>query len=210
MPARREEEDGERRTVLLALRALRWLSVPGGRADVRNVSVRHEAHGEPHCLHAHTHHQAGLALALGCRAHVPGHPGHRSHSVRSDRFCALQRHAHRAGVRARAELRAADGHLPDLPHHVPDDRRAEHGGVRFTQAAARPRDVHHLLGHADQNQPHLPYFRTGQEVGDGAEVHQPYIAARHHLHPRLLPGETKLVAVQRSGDSSIMFGHVRK
>lgn len=138
---------------------------------MRNVSVRHEAHGEPHCLHTYTHHQAGLALTLGCRAHVPGHPGHRDHSVYSDCLRSLQRHAHRTGIRARTELRVADRHLPHLPHHFPHDRRAKHGGVRFTQAAAWPRYVHHLLGHADQNQPHLPHLRTGQEVSDTTEVH---------------------------------------
>lgn len=81
-------------------------------------------------------------------------------------------------------------YLPDLPDHLPDDCGARCGSLCIPAPPAGPRHGHHLLCHADQNQPHLPHLWTGQEVGDPAQIHQPHIPAGHHLHPHLCPGES--------------------
>jgi len=46
--------------------------------------------------------------------------------------------------------------LPDLPHNLPDDRRARCCGVCLPAPPAGPRYGHHLFRHVNQNQPHLP------------------------------------------------------
>lgn len=80
-------------------------------------------------------------------------------------------------------------YLSDLPDHLPDDRGARCGGVCVPAPPAGPRHGHHLLRHANQNQPHLQNLRTGQEVGDSSQIHKPHLPARYHLHPHFCPGK---------------------
>ncbi|XP_061418807.1 metabotropic glutamate receptor 8 isoform X2 [Lethenteron reissneri] len=192
---RRAQEEGEGRAVLLELRALRGLLLPARRVQLPPVPLQHAPQRQPHGLRRHPHRQARVALALRRRAGLPRHPGPPHHGVRDRHLRALQRHAHRARVWPRAQLRAAHGNLPVLRHHLPHDRRAQPRRLLLPPHLPRPGHVRQLRGAAHQDQPHLPHLRAGQAVGDGAAPHQPRVAARHHLfaHRHAAPGSVHLV-----------------
>ncbi|VCX10768.1 unnamed protein product, partial [Gulo gulo] len=155
------QEDGEGRALLLALRALRRLPLPGGRVHVRGLPRGYAAHAQPHGLPPHARRAPHLVLALGRAAPPAGRAGQHGHHHRRGHLRAPQQHAHRPRVGPRAQLRAAHRHLPHLRHHLPHGGRARGGRVRRPPALPRPGHHAQLLGPAHQDQPHLPHLRAG-------------------------------------------------
>lgn len=91
--------------------------------------------------------------------HRPGlhlHAGDHRHLLRHRHLRPLQRHAHRASVRPGNELRAADGDLSVLRHHLPDDRHAGRGRLLTQKDLLGLGDVFQLRCAAHKDQQDTP------------------------------------------------------
>ncbi|XP_068507056.1 uncharacterized protein [Syngnathus scovelli] len=177
------QEGAEGRGVLLALRALPGLQLPGRPLRLPAVPLPAAARPQRHRLPAHPGGAAGVALALGAGARPGGRAGHGGHRRRGGRLPPPQPHARREGVRAGDELRASDGHLPVLRGHLPHGGAARRGRVLAAPPLPGSGLVPELRGSADQNQPHPAHLCPGQDGGGGAALHLARLAAAHHVLP---------------------------
>ena len=146
------------------------VSFAGIRVHMWAVSLRDATRYQPHRLRPHPDHQAGVALPLGCRARLHLHAGHHRHLFCHRHLRPVQRHANRAGVGAGDELRAADGNLPVLRHHVPDDRDARCGSVLVPEDLPGTGHVLQLCSAAHQDQQDTPHLRAREEICNGTQV----------------------------------------
>lgn len=142
----------------------------GIRVHLWTVSIRNATWCQPHRLRSHPDHQAGVALPLGRGPRLHLHAGDHRHLFRHRHLCPVQWHAHRASVRAGDELRPADGNLPVLRHHVPDDCHAGCGSVLVQEDFLGLGDVFQLCCTAHQDQQDTPHLWTREEVCNGTQV----------------------------------------
>lgn len=120
------------------------LSSSGFRVHLWAVPVWNATRRQPHRLRPHSHHQAGVALPLGRGSRFSLHAGNHRHLLRHRHLRALQRHPYCASVGPGDELRAPDGDLPLLRHHLPDDLYARRGSVFLQEDFPGLRDVFQL------------------------------------------------------------------
>lgn len=139
-----EEEDGEGDAVLLALRAVRRVPVPGRRGDLSALLLQRAAQREPHGLPLHPHRQAGVALALGRHTRLLGHAGDYRHHFCHGNVHQVQRHSHRPGFWEGTQLRPVNWDISLLHNHVSDDRQTKRCRVLLPADLLGLGDVHQL------------------------------------------------------------------
>lgn len=149
---------------------LKIVSPPGFRVHLWAVSLRDATQCQPHWLCSHSHHQAGVALPLGCCPRLHLHDGHHRHLLRYRHIRAVQRHADRASFGPGDELRAANGNLPVLRHYFPDDCHSRCGSVLVQENLLGLGYVFQLRCSAHKDQQDTPHLWTREEVCNSTQV----------------------------------------
>ena len=164
--------------LLLDLRQVRRVRVPGGRVHVSGVRQRAPAKQQPHGL---LHAAARVHVAaehVGRRTCQRRRHRHHDHVVRVRRVLPLREHARHHGEWPRAVLRAARRLVPLLRHDVLHGGQAVAGDVRLPTRRSRHVAQHVLRGAADENQSHFTHLQSRDDVEEEPELHESAVADR--------------------------------